>query len=110
MTQEKRRSGRNLPNGERKLAMQTFLDCFAKDANFTHAAAAAGVSRNTVYQWQEHDADGFSERYHVADAQADDVIEAEIHRPATTGTLKPVCQGAKKVGCIREHSDKLLIF
>ena len=108
--QKRRRLGGKLTNGERTEAMRVFLDHFAKEANMTRAAAAAGVSRNTVYAWQEHDTDGFSERYHVAEAQANDAIDAEINRRAITGTLKPVYQGGKKVGCIREYSDVLLIF
>lgn len=110
VTTQKGRRSRKLTDGERALAMQVFLDHFAKNANLTQAAAAATVSRQTVYVWQEHDTDGFAERFHVAEAQANDAIDAEIHRRAITGTLKPVYQGGKKVGSIREYSDTLLIF
>ena len=109
-TVEKRRYGRKLTNGERKAAMDVFVSHFAKEANMSRAADAAGVNRSTVYGWQEHDTDGFSERYHVAEAQANDAIDAEINRRAITGTVKPIYQGGKKVGSIREYSDVLLIF
>lgn len=37
-------------------------------------------------------------------------MEAEAWRRGKTGVLKPVYQGGKKVGSVREYSDTLLIF
>jgi len=39
-----------------------------------------------------------------------DALEDEAIRRAHDGTMKPVFHGGKKVGEVREYSDKLLIF
>jgi hypothetical protein len=38
------------------------------------------------------------------------LLEDEAKRRACNGVLKPVFQGGKKVGVVREYSDTLLIF
>jgi len=100
----------NDPTLQKRLeAQERFLAAFARIGVIRHAAKAAKVDRSTVYDWQEHDA-AFSVRFGQARAESDDRIREEIHRRAALGLLKPVYQGGKLVGTIREFSDTLLIF
>lgn len=86
-----------------------FLKAYSELGVVTHAAAAAGVSRQTIYQWQEHD-EAFGLLMNQSRGEADDAIRREIHRRAIDGLDKPVYQGGRQVGTIREYSDTLLIF
>lgn len=90
--------------------METFLHTFAETANVMLSARAANIARATVYYWLEHDVDDFSKRYNVADQEANDRIEAEIHRRGIVGVDKPVYYKGEIVGHIREWSDNLLMF
>lgn len=89
--------------------MAAFLKHFAECGNVTRAAKLARIGRQNVYVYRDNHPD-FAERWKQAEAQAVEVMEAEAHRRAVTGTLKPVYQGGKKVGTIREYSDTLMIF
>jgi len=93
----------------REEAQATFLAAYAEMGIITSAAAAANISRQCVYEWQEHD-ETFSLRFHEAEAAANDVLRAEIHRRAVTGWDEPVYQLAKFAGTVRKYSDVLLIF
>jgi hypothetical protein len=73
------------------------------------AAKTAGVGRVTVYAWRNADPD-FAAAWDSAVEQSTDLLEHEARRRAFTGTLKPVFQGGKRVGEVREFSDTLLIF
>lgn len=74
----------------------------------------AGISRNTVYAWQERDTE-FSLKFNVAEQEANDVIRAELHRRAVQGYEKPVVSMGKAVYdkdgkplTERVYSDQLL--
>ena len=86
-----------------------FLKALALTGNITKAAAAAKVSRRRAYQVLAEAAD-FAEAWQDALEDAADGWEAEAVRRAVKGTLKPVFQGGKKVGAVREYADTLLIF
>ena len=75
----------------------------------TGAAARAGISRRTVYDWREGDAE-FARAWDTAVDAGTDRLEDEALRRAAKGTLRPVYQGGKRVGTVREYSDTLLIF
>jgi hypothetical protein len=70
---------------------------------------AAKVGRRTVYRWLAQPDGKFREVYDEAMEDAIDLVEAEAHRRAVEGTLKPVYQGGEKVGEVREYSDTLLL-
>lgn len=93
----------------RQEAQAAFLTAYAETGIITSAAAAANISRQCVYEWQEHD-ETFSLRFHEAEAIANDVLRAEIHRRAVAGWDEPVYQLAKFAGTVRKYSDTLLIF
>jgi len=73
------------------------------------ACEAVGVSRATVWNWQEHDAD-FGMAYQQARGLADDALRREIHRRGVEGVEKPVFWQGRQVATVREYSDTLLIF
>jgi len=97
--------------GQRKkeIAQAAFLEAFAECGTIRHAAKAAGIGRQTHYDWLEADpkyADAFAEAEH----EACEALEAEARRRAVEGVEQPVFQGGKKIGMIRKYSDTLLIF
>jgi predicted DNA-binding protein YlxM (UPF0122 family) len=86
-----------------------FLLMFQDYASVSRAARAAKVPRSTVYEWLKNDPE-FKANYEEAIKVAIDVLQDEAIRRAHEGTVRPVYQGGKKVGSIREYSDTLLIF
>lgn len=86
-----------------------FLESFALNANVMLSARAAGVSRQAVYQWLEHDQD-FAFAFNQAKEEAKDVIRAEIYRRAVEGWDEDVYQLAKFAGTVRKYDTTLLIF
>jgi hypothetical protein len=86
-----------------------FLKALASSGVVTTACKKAKIGRTTAYKTRDEDA-AFAADWDMALEAAADVMEEEAHRRAVTGTLKPVYQGGKKVGSIREYSDTLLIF
>lgn len=86
-----------------------FLKTLAMSGVVTTACRKAKISRQTAYKTREEDA-GFAMAWEEALDAAADGMEEEAHRRAVVGVLKPIFQGGKKVGSIREYSDTLLIF
>ena len=69
----------------------------------------AGISRDTFYRWLREDAT-FKKAYEAAPEEAIGTLEDEATRRACEGVERPVFQGSKQVGVIREYSDTLMIF
>lgn len=90
-------------------AQRVFLAEYGKYGNVTDGCKKAGISRTTVYRWQEHD-ETFGLQFNQAKETYCDSLRHEIHRRAHTGVSKPIYQGGKRVGYVREFSDTLLIF
>lgn len=99
----RKRLGGPLSKAERAAAQDVFLDSFAKNANVSAACLKAGIARQTVYQWLEHD-EQFSMRYHLAEQDAADYIRAAIQRRGIEGWEVPVVSQGKIV----MHNGKLL--
>lgn len=87
----------------------TFLAYLAKYGFVARAAKAAGVGRTCVFDLKKSDPN-FAAAWDEALAGYTEALEAEADRRAYKGTLKPVFQGGKNVGVVREYSDTLLIF
>ena len=85
-----------------------FLESFRVYANISAACRVAGVSRPTIYEWQEHD-EQFAAEFKLAEVASTESLEREAYRRAVEGVDKPVFQGKELVGTIREYSDTLLI-
>lgn len=86
-----------------------FLAAYAQLGTITHAAVAAGVDRQRHYGWMDTDP-AYPALFAEAGAKAKEAMVREARRRAIEGTEKPVYQGGKLVGTIREYSDTLLIF
>jgi hypothetical protein len=86
-----------------------FLDAFARCGVLTYAARAAGISRVTVYAWQEHDPE-FAAALREAAIESTEALEREAYRRAHGGVLQSVYQQGQRVGQVRKYSDVLLIF
>lgn len=90
--------------------LDIFIEKFRETANMKVACKEAGLLRKTVRKWLQDDRHGIQDRLADATADADDTVEEEIYRRAVVGILKPVYQGGKEVGQVREYSDNLLMF
>lgn len=88
---------------------ELFLSTLAETGVVSTAAAVSGVARVTVYAHRNSDAE-FASQWESAIEEANDKLESEAIRRGTRGVKKPVYQGGKRVGYIREYSDTLLIF
>lgn len=86
-----------------------FLEALGKTASVTRACKVVRLGRTAIYDWRNADED-FAKAWDTAVERGTDALEDEAVRRAHEGTLKPVYQGGKKVGTIREYSDTLLIF
>lgn len=87
---------------------KAFLTALAKTGNVTKAARAAKIDRSTAYKLRDEQPD-FALAWQAAREEAADLLEAEAHRRAVTGTLEPVYYQGKRCGTIRRYSDTLLV-
>ena len=102
----------NLTAKKRRTKQQrqrAFLAAYAQHANVMLSAKEAGVARQTVYEWLEHD-EPFSFAYNQAKEDAKDTLRAEIYRRAKEGWDEDVYQLGKYAGTVRKYSDLLIIF
>lgn len=88
---------------------EAFLAAYAEVGTITKACEIAGCSRSSHLRWLKDEPD-YPERFKEAEQHACDRMTEEARRRAIDGLDKPVFQGGKKVGVIREYSDTLLIF
>jgi hypothetical protein len=86
-----------------------FVQCLRDTANVSGACRLTRIKRATAYVHREQFKD-FRAAWDSAIEDAVDAMEAEAQRRAVKGTQRPVYQGGKKVGLIREYSDSLLMF
>jgi hypothetical protein len=103
-----RRPGQHLTAEERKVAQETFLKSFALTANVRAACMKAGVSRETIYKWQEHYTE-FGLRFRQASEDANDLIRAELFRRAVQGVDEPVVSSGKLVYTEDERGQKKML-
>jgi hypothetical protein len=83
------------PN-ERKEKQALFLTALGKCASIKQAALVAGVSRATVYRWQQSSAT-FRAAVEEANKEANDTIDDEIVRRAIEGIEEPLVSMGKLV-------------
>lgn len=86
-----------------------FLKAFEKTGVVSYACKAAKVSRQTVYQERQRNEE-FALAWADIELRTTEAMEREAIRRAAEGVDKPVFQGGKEVGTVREFSDTLLIF
>jgi transposase-like protein len=61
-----------------------FIETLATQGTVSHAAQAAGVSRNTAYRWRRDDFD-FASLWDEAHENAVDAVESVLYRKALKG-------------------------
>ena len=88
-------------------ARARFLRALERTGCVAIACRAGGFGRTTAYKRRNED-EGFREEWDEALALAADRLEAEARRRAVEGTLRPVYQGGRRVGSVRQYSDRLL--
>lgn len=89
--------------------VEAFLAALCDGLSVTAACAQAGIGRRSAYDWRDGDPD-FKGAWDAAVEEGTDRLEDEGYRRARDGTNKPVYQGGKRVGEVREYSDTLMIF
>lgn len=93
-------------------ARETFLEELARRGIVTDACRAAGIGRQTVYEWRAKD-EAFAQAWSDAVDTAMDTAEREAWRRAVEGVDEPVFGRVAKdqdgeIGVIRKYSDGLL--
>lgn len=106
---KKRRRGHHLEVEERTRIQERFLTIFAQTANVMLACRAVSIGRSTAYEWRKTDEE-FSLRWADAEEEANEAIEAEIHRRAIVGVDEPVYYKGQLIDTIKRYGDTLLIF
>ncbi len=86
-----------------------FILALAQLGSITRACQVVDISRIAVWHWKRED-EKFNEAFGRAMDLASDLMEDELMRRACEGVIKPIFQGGKLVGSVRERSDTLLIF
>jgi hypothetical protein len=76
--------------------------------NVTAACRICKISPSTAKRHREQFPE-FRETWDDAKEKAADLLEQAMYERATKGTLKPVFQGGKLVGHVREYSDSIAI-
>lgn len=85
------------------------IAAFKGCASVTKACEIADICRDTFYRWLKEDPE-FREAFEKSREEAAQLLEDEAARRAYEGVERPVDQGGKQVGVVREYSDTLLIF
>lgn len=98
-----------MANTKRENWQEKFLAAFSETGMVTEACKAVGVGRTTVYRERQLDEE-FALRWADIEEETTERMEREAYRRGTEGVDKPVFQGGKQVGSVREYSDSLLQF
>jgi hypothetical protein len=96
--------------GRRSLSKRTrttFLELLAEGYSVTHAANAAGVYRQRLYEARDRD-EAFAAEWADAYERGTDVLRDELRRRALEGIEEPIVSAGKVVAYKRVYSDRLL--
>jgi hypothetical protein len=106
----KRRAKNKDRRGRGKLTqaeVEEFLGWLRQTGSVQEACRRSKRSSRAIYELRYSNQE-FAEAWDDARLAARDVLEEEAFRRAVKGLNKPVFQGGKKVGVIREYSDSLM--
>lgn len=109
MSDARKRANRRRSRNRARDWQPAFLDAFRSTGMVTAACEAAGVSRSAAYEARQRDED-FALAWHDVEEETTEAMEREAYRRGVEGVERPVYQGGKRVGKVREYSDTLLIF
>jgi hypothetical protein len=91
---------------------RVFLAEFSRHGNISAASATAGISRGSVYKWQET-SDQFSAAFREAETMAIEKLELEAYNRATDGSrlVRKIFRNGELVETVEETrpSDSVLI-
>ena len=90
-----------------KTKQNLFLEAFCLTGVIKEAANAAGIHRNTVHYWLEHDTE-FESQYALAIEDANDVVRLEIRRRAFGFPKELHYQGRKTGDTVEEYDSGML--
>lgn len=85
-----------------------FLELYVLVGNIQKTCDMLGMCRRTVYFWRQTNPE-FKKAFEEADALSLELLEDEAHRRGVLGVDKPVYQGGKFMGYVKDYSDTLLI-
>lgn len=88
--------------------MQAFLDAFSDTCNVRVAAAKAGISRSTHYNWLLRP--GYFKAFQQYRKHAADYLESVAVERATAGWLEPIYYQGSRCGSVRRYDGGLLQF
>lgn len=86
---------------------EAFLSHFAANCNVTAAAAAAGVTPNTLYRWRRDEPD-FAEAWAEALAMGYQMLEARLVAHALAGTPGEELDGVEDIAAAPIHVELAL--
>src|SRR5687767_3489923 len=69
---------------KRDAKKKRFIETLAAQGTVSHAAQAAGVSRNTAYRWRQEDRE-FASLWDEAHENAVDAVESVLYQKALSG-------------------------
>lgn len=105
----KQRTSRRKAATRRRDWKPVFLEAFRDTGMVTAACEAASVARSAVYDARQKD-EAFALAWHDVEEETTEQMEREAFRRGVEGVERPVYQGGKRVGAVRDFSDTLLIF
>jgi hypothetical protein len=73
------------------------------------ACERCNIDRSTHYDWLKRFPD-YKEAFDAVRAETAQILEDEAWRRAVEGTEKPIYQGGRLVGTVREYSDSLMTW
>src|SRR5688572_13750515 len=71
---------------KRDTKKKRFIETLAAQGTVSHAAEAAGVSRNTAYRWRQEDEE-FAALWDEAHENAVDAVESVLYQTAMSGNI-----------------------
>ncbi len=86
-----------------------FLAAYERTGGVYLACKAIDICYATFFQWKKRDPE-FLSNFESARERIGELLEQEARRRAFEGVVRPVFQGGKKVGTVREYSDQVLMF
>lgn len=92
-----------------KKRCELFTAELRRHGNVTRAAESIRLSRTTAYRRRQTDPE-FSTAWEDGEQAFLDGLETEAVRRAFVGVDRPVFQGGKQVGSVRDFSDRLAEF
>jgi len=83
------RKGGPLTDAQREAKQKRFLKAYRESGIIKHACKAAGISRQTFYDWRDHD-EAFKIQLPDATLDAHDTLEIAAYAQAVLGVEEPV--------------------